>query len=118
MLDLNATIANLIDDLAEIQESKQSQMGYRRAAHAILLLEHPITALIQPGEDLPSIPNVGPKSLRVVREVLELGRSPTVEAAVIASGKSAAIEARRGRRVNWRPLKCRSKVSRPVGIPS
>lgn len=63
--DLNATIANLIDDLAEIQESKQSQMGYRRAAHAILLLEQTVTALILPGEDLPSIPNVGPKSRQV-----------------------------------------------------
>ena len=98
--DLNATIANLIDDLAEIQESKQSQMGYRRAAHAVLLLEQTITVLIQPGEDLPSIPNVGPKSLRVVKEVLDLGSSPTVEAAVLASGKSVAIEARRRRRVN------------------
>ena len=100
MLDLNGTIANLIDDLAEIQESKQSQMGYRRAAHAILLLEQTITALIQPGEGLPSIPNVGPKSLRVVREVLDSGSSPTVGAAVVASGKSIEIEARRRRRVN------------------
>ena len=50
--DLNVTIANLIDDLAEIQESRQKQMGYRRAAHAILLLEQTITALIQPGENL------------------------------------------------------------------
>ncbi len=98
--DLNATIANLIDDLAEIQESKQSQMGYRRAAHAILLLEQTFTALVPPGEALPSIPNVGPKSLRVVREVLDSGSSPTVEAAVMASGKTDAIEARRRNRVN------------------
>ena len=98
--DLNVTIANLLDDLAEIQESKQSQMGYRRASHAILLLEQPVTALIPPGEDLPSIPNVGPKSLRVVHEVLALGSSPTVEAAVLESGKSAEIAGRRRRRTN------------------
>jgi putative hydrolase len=76
-------------------------MGYRRAAHAILLLEMPVTALIDPNGDLPSIPNVGPKSLRVVREVLETGGSGTVEAAVRASGKVAAIEARRARKVGF-----------------
>jgi len=99
--DLNAIVANLIEDLAEIQESKQSQMGYRRAAHAVLLLEQPITALIEPGADLPVIPNVGPKSLRVIKEVLETGRSDTVEAAVDASGQRTAIDWRRARRVNF-----------------
>ncbi len=110
--DLNMVIANLIDDLAEIQESKQSRMGYRRAAHAVLLLAQPVTALIQPGEDHPTIPNVGPKSLRVVREVLETGASPTVEAAVIASGKVAAIELRRARRGNFLS---RAKVIEALG---
>lgn len=101
MIDLNVTIANLLDDLGELQESKQSQMGYRRAGHAILLLEDPITALIPPGETLPRIPGVGPKSLRVVEEVLALGSSPLVEVAVAGSPKRDVIEKRRSLRVNF-----------------
>ena len=101
MLDLNATIANLLDDLGEVQASKQSQMGYRRAAHAILLLEQPVSALVQADGSLPKIPNVGPKSLRVVEEVLASGGSVTVEDAVQVSGKVDAIEKRRAARVNF-----------------
>jgi histidinol phosphatase-like PHP family hydrolase len=101
MHDVNALIANLLDDLGEVQESRQSRMGYRRAAHSFLLMEQPVTALVQPGGELPKIPNVGPKSLRVVQEVLESGSSPTVEAAVRASGKLPAIEKRRALRVNF-----------------
>lgn len=59
-------------------------MGYRRAAHAILLHDRPVSAA--------KIPTVGPKSMTVVEEVLATGGSPTVEAAVLASGKSAEIE--------------------------
>src|SRR5262249_37712267 len=93
--DINVTIANLIEDLAEIQSAKQSQMGYRRAAHAILLLERQVTDLTPPGGELPKIPGVGPKSLRVVEEVLATGKSATVDALVEASGKTAAIARRR-----------------------
>lgn len=101
MFDINAVIAYLLDDLGEVQASTQSQMGYRRAAHAILLNETPISSLVGPGGELPKIPTVGPKSMKVVEEVLATGRSATVEAAVQASGKAAEIEKRRARRINF-----------------
>jgi putative hydrolase len=101
MDDLNVVIANLLDDLGEVQESTQSRMGYRRSSHVILLLERHVSELVDPSGELPKIPNVGPKSLRVIREVLASGQSPTVEEAVRASGKLAEIEKRRARRVNF-----------------
>ncbi len=101
MEDLNAVIADLLDDLGQVQASKQSQMGYGRAAHTILLLEAPVTALIPEGGDLPKIPNVGPKSLLVVDEVLRTGASATVEAAVLGSGKAELIAKRRAQRINF-----------------
>ena len=101
MFDINAVIAYLLDDLGEVQASSQSQMGYRRAAHAILLHDRPITTLLGPGGELPKIPTVGPKSMKVVEEVLATGRSATVEAAVLASGQAAEIETRRTRRINF-----------------
>jgi putative hydrolase len=101
MNDINAIISNLLDDLGEVQASKQSRMGYRRASHAFLFLDRPVTELVEPGGELPKIPTVGPKSLRVVQEVLESGRSPTVEAAIDASGKRETIEKRRSLRINF-----------------
>ena len=101
VFDINAVIAYLLDDLGEVQASDQSRMGYRRASHAILLHDQPVTALVGPGGELPKIPTVGPKSMQVVEEVLATGTSPTVEAAVLASGKGAEIEKRRARRQNF-----------------
>jgi histidinol phosphatase-like PHP family hydrolase len=54
--------------------------------------------LLAPVRDLPKIPGVGPSSQRVIREVLESGVSPTVEAAIDRSGKRDEIERRRALR--------------------
>ncbi len=99
--DTNGLIAALLRDLASVQRSKQSEWGYKRAAAAIFALEQPIEQLLEADGSLPRIPNVGPKSVQVIREVLELGASPTVDAAVEASGKGEEIAMKRSLRGNF-----------------
>ena len=101
--DLNGQIAALLRDLSSVQASERSGWGYKRAANAILELDRPIESLLQLDGTLEKIPNVGPKSERVILEFLEHGNSPTVDAATAgASGrKSTDIERRRGLRSNF-----------------
>jgi histidinol phosphatase-like PHP family hydrolase len=49
---------------------------------------------------LPKIAGIGPSSARVILEVLDSGTSPTVEAAIASSGKTADAAARRSSRTN------------------
>lgn len=93
--DTNIVIAGLLRDLALVQTSQQRSWGYKQAARAVLALDVPIEALVQPDGTLERVPYIGPASTRVVMEVLEGGASPTVERAVEASGKRAEIEKRR-----------------------
>src|SRR5947208_12252221 len=95
MNDLNGKIAALLRDFAAIQESKQSMWGYKRAAAAILALEEPIESLLQPDATLRKIPNIGPSSTRIILEVLQTGKSATVERAIADSGQATDIERRR-----------------------
>ena len=79
--DTNVRVSALLRDLAAAQTSRPSRWGYRRAAEAVLALEEPLEALVQPDGTLRKIPNVGPSSTKVIMEVLRTGRSLTVEAA-------------------------------------
>lgn len=99
--DTNGIIAALLRDFASIQRSKPSEWGYRRAAASIFSLDEPIEAIMEADGSLPKIPNVGPKSEQVIREVLETGESETVERAVQASGKAGEIQKTRGLRNNF-----------------
>lgn len=99
--DTNGKIAALLRDLAAVQKSKQSGWGYKRAAAAVLGLDEPIESFLQPDGTLKKIPNVGPKSERVILEVLQSGASPTVEQKVSESGEGADIQTRRGLRSNF-----------------
>jgi histidinol phosphatase-like PHP family hydrolase len=103
VIDTNAGVAALLRDLAQVQKSVRAGWGYKRAAKAVLRLEVPIESLLKPDGSLTKIPNVGPKSEQVIREAL-LGTaapghaamvSPTVDAAVEASGKTSDIQRRR-----------------------
>ena len=93
--DTNGIIAALLDDLAAVQESVQSRRGYKRAAATIFGLEESIESLRNADGSLTKIPNVGPKSERVVLEVLQSGASATVESAISKAGKVSDIAARR-----------------------
>ncbi|HTE47196.1 MAG TPA: DNA polymerase/3'-5' exonuclease PolX [Gemmatimonadaceae bacterium] len=99
--DTNGLIGALLRDLATIQPSKQSGLGYKRAAHMVLGLDHPIESLLRADGTLEKTPNVGPKSELVILEVLRTGASPTVERAVEKSGKAADIAVHRSLRDNY-----------------
>lgn len=109
--DTNAVIAALLRDLAQAQQSERAGWGYKRASNAVLHLDVPIEALVQPDGSITKIPNVGPKSEQVIREVLAARAkdaepttrvlSPTVERAIEASGKTKDIERRRGLRSHF-----------------
>jgi histidinol phosphatase-like PHP family hydrolase len=100
-VDINATVAGLLRDLAFAQSSRQRMFGYKRAAAAVFALEQPLNALFDAGGTPPRIPGIGPSSTRVIREVLETGGSPTVERAVAESGQAADIQRRRTLRTRF-----------------
>lgn len=99
--DTNAKVGALLRDLAAVQKSQQSKWGYKRAAQAILALDAPLESFLQPDGTLPKIPHVGPSSLRVVYEVLQTGRSETVERAVADSGLAGEVARSRELRGNF-----------------
>jgi histidinol phosphatase-like PHP family hydrolase len=96
--DTNAIIGALLHDLAALQESKQSEMGYQRAASTILRLDEPLESYLLPDGTLRKIQNIGPKSETVILEVLRSGTSPTVDKAVSQSAKRTEVERSRGLR--------------------
>jgi histidinol phosphatase-like PHP family hydrolase len=100
-MDVNVVAGGLLRDLAAIQTSPQKTFGYKRAAAAVLTLERPLSDLLQPDGTLSRIPGIGPASTRVILEVLQTGRSPSVDDAVAASGKAEDIARRRELRENF-----------------
>ena len=96
--DVNAVISALLRDLASIQSDRQKVHAYKRAASAVFWLELPIDQLRTPTGSFPSIPGLGPSSMRIVNEVLETGASATVDRAAAASGKTAEVAGRRALR--------------------
>jgi histidinol phosphatase-like PHP family hydrolase len=88
----NSKIAGLLRTLASVQTSKQSKMGYARAAETIESLPGPIESYLQDDGTLRKIPQVGPSSTRVILEVLQTGTSATVAQAIAESGKAAQFE--------------------------
>ena len=93
-VDSNQKIAALLRHLASVQQSPQRKWGYNRAASAILNLELPIEDFLRPDGTLGRIPNIGPSSTRIILEVLQTGRSETVEAALAGSSRAKDDRAR------------------------
>ncbi len=91
----------MLRDLANIQDSRQRQWGYKGAAAAIFGLDRPLEALVQPDGTLERVPGVGPSSTRIALEVLQTGASATVEQAIDTSGKSEDIRRRRALRASF-----------------
>jgi histidinol phosphatase-like PHP family hydrolase len=87
----NASISALLKDLAAAQTAREKRFAYRRAAEAVMALEEPIEALVQPDGTLRKIPNVGPSSAKVILEALATGGSERVERAVAESASAADI---------------------------
>jgi histidinol phosphatase-like PHP family hydrolase len=94
-------VAALLRDMAAIQVSRQRQWGYNGAADAVLALDRPLDALVQPDGTLERIPGVGPSSTRIAFEVLRTGESASVEQAVAESGRAEDIRRKRTLRTRF-----------------
>jgi putative hydrolase len=88
--DLNMIAAGLLHDMAALQGNKQSELGYKRAAKAVIGLPMPVSDLVQAGT-LREVPFIGPSSARVITELVETGSSKTVDAAVAASAHAPKV---------------------------
>jgi putative hydrolase len=113
--DVNGAVSGVLRDLATVQSSTQSRWGYKRAASAIAHLELPLSELLDASGAIPKIPGIGPASTRVVMELLQCGRSETVERAIAASGKEEEIARRRSLR---RGFLSRAEVVRVLRMPA
>src|SRR5215213_4440985 len=99
MEDPNQEVALQVLDLAEVYRPTPRYWGYKQAARAIRRYPEFISDLSD--AEILKIPGVGPATMRIVREVLDEGRSPTVARAVAASGKQREIEQRAPLRNNF-----------------
>ena len=99
MTDTNLAIAALLLDLSEVYRPAPKFWGYKNASRSIR--RHPEFLSDLSDKEILKIPGVGPASLRVVREFLDRGESPTVDRIVGESGKAKEIEARRALRRNF-----------------
>ena len=92
--DTNSRVAERLLDMAAAQTSQQRRWGYKRAAAAVRNLEEPLEAFRTADGGLARIRHVGPASTRIILEMLDTGRSPTVERAVAESGQQDEVERR------------------------
>jgi putative hydrolase len=99
MTDPNLEIAILLLDLAETHRPSPRYWGYKRASRTIRRYPQLLTELTE--REILKIPNIGPASMRVIREFMNEGRSPTVERAIAASGRPSEIAQREPLRRNF-----------------
>ena len=92
--------AGLLYDMAALHSDSRAEIGYKRAAAAIVALPEPVADLVARGA-LRDVPFVGPSSARIVSEYVESGRSGTVEAAVAASSAGERIATLRALRAHF-----------------
>jgi histidinol phosphatase-like PHP family hydrolase len=88
--DVNISAAGLLYDMAALQPTERSQLGYKRAARAIVTLPVDVSDLAASGR-LQEVPFVGPSSARIITEFVRDGRSSSVETALAASRKMAKV---------------------------
>jgi putative hydrolase len=111
--DVNMAAAALLYDMAALQSTSRSQFGYKRAAKAVVGLPISVADLVAAGT-LRDVPFIGPSSARIITEVVEQGRSPTVEAAVAQSPKQPDVSSRRGYRGGYLS---HFALQRALGVP-
>ena len=99
MTDANLAIAALLLDLSEVYRPSPKFWGYKNASRSIR--RHPEFLSELTDKDILKIAGVGPASLRVIREFLDAGESPTVDRIVRESSKTKEIDARRSLRKNF-----------------
>ncbi len=89
--------AGLLHDMAALQGNERSQLGYKRAAKAVIGLPMPVSDLVQ-AATLREVPFIGPSSARIITELVETGSSKTVDAAVASSAHGTKVPALRALR--------------------
>jgi histidinol phosphatase-like PHP family hydrolase len=95
--DLNLRAAALLYDMAALQPTERSRFGYKRAAKIVVALPVSVADAVASGT-LRDIRFVGPSSARIITELVETGRSPTVDDAVARSTQASRVaESRRTR---------------------
>jgi histidinol phosphatase-like PHP family hydrolase len=92
--DLNMAAAALLYDMAALQPNERSQFGYKRAANVVIGLPVSVADLIAAGT-LRDVEFIGPSSARIITEVVEQGRSPSVETAMAKSTRPSQVTSRR-----------------------
>jgi putative hydrolase len=97
---MNMLAAGLLQDMAALQGHERSQLGYKRAAKAVVALPLPVSDLVAAGT-LRDVPYIGPSSARIITELVETGASATVEAAVAASTHASKVASLRLLRTNF-----------------
>jgi len=86
--------AALLYDMAALQPTERSQFGYKRAAKVVIGLPVSVADLVAAGT-LRDVNFIGPSSARIITEVVEQGRSPSVEAAIAKSSRPSQVTSRR-----------------------
>ena len=92
MTDANLDIAALLLDLSEAYRPSPKFWGYKNASRSIR--RHPEFLSDLTDKEILKIQGVGPASLRVVREFLDAGESPTVDRVVGAKRQGRKISKR------------------------
>lgn len=98
--DSNVEGAGLLHDMAALLGSARSQLGYKRAAKAVIALPVSLADLVEAGS-LRDVPFIGPSSARILTELVETGTSQTVSSAIAGSKHAGKIESLRGLRSNF-----------------
>jgi histidinol phosphatase-like PHP family hydrolase len=98
--DINMTAAGLLHDMAALQPNERSQLGYKRAAKAVIGLPLTVGDLVAAGT-LRDVPYIGPSSARIITELVDTGASSTVDVAVAASRQADKVASLRQLRTNF-----------------
>jgi len=92
--DLNMAAAALLYDMAALQVNERSQFGYKRAARVVVGLPVSVADLVAAGT-LRDVEFIGPSSARIITEVVEQGRSPSVESAMAKTARPSQVTSKR-----------------------
>lgn len=93
-------VAGHLRDMGLVHASPHARIAYKRAAQSVLALTEPLDVVVTK-QPLRQLRFIGPASERVILEVLETGRSATVERAIEGSGRRAELEAAWRYRTNF-----------------
>ena len=117
MGDVNLILGGLLLDLAYLAGETPRAWGYKRAAKAVLRIEHSIAPLVE-ANTFRAIPGIGPTTDRIARELIHDGTSAFVERAVGEAGKEEEVAALRRLRQHFLSYAAVHEILGRRGAPS